>query len=59
MFWIDKCLDAILWLTMTDYDRQVLKTKHVKKKTTSSVPQVGTQSKQSIPDLKVLSTYEK
>jgi hypothetical protein len=30
----------------------------LKKKTTSKVPQLGTQSKQSIPNLKVLSTYD-
>jgi hypothetical protein len=44
---------------LTDYDRQVLNTQCIKKKTASSFPQLGTQSKQSIPDLKVLSTYEK
>ena len=42
---------------LTDYDRQVLKTRG-KKKAASSVPQLGTQSKQSIPPFKVLSTYE-
>jgi hypothetical protein len=43
---------------LSDYDRQVLKTQRLKKKTTSKVPQLGTQSKQSIPNLKVLSTYD-
>jgi hypothetical protein len=43
---------------LSDYDRQVLKTQRVKKKTSSKVPQLGTQSKQSIPDLKVLSTFD-
>jgi hypothetical protein len=44
--------------TLRDYDRQVLKIQCVKKKTASKVPQLGTQSKQYIPDLKVLSTYD-
>jgi hypothetical protein len=43
---------------LSDYDRQVLKTQCVKRKTSSEVPQLGTQSKQSIPDFKVLSTFD-
>jgi hypothetical protein len=43
---------------LSDYDRQVLKTQRGKKKSSSKVPQLGTQSKQSIPDLKVLSTFD-
>jgi hypothetical protein len=44
---------------LSDYDRQVLKTQRAKKKTASEVPQLGTQSKKSIPDLKVLSTFDR
>jgi hypothetical protein len=43
---------------LSDYDRQVLKTQCAKKKTASKVPQLGTQSKKSIPDLKVISTFD-
>jgi hypothetical protein len=43
---------------LTEYDRQVHKTQRVKKKTSYKVPQHGTPSKQSIPDLKVLSTFD-
>jgi hypothetical protein len=43
---------------LSDYDRQVLKTQQVNKKTSYKFPQLGTQSKQSIPDLKVLSTFD-
>jgi hypothetical protein len=43
---------------LSGYDRQVLKTQRLKKKTASKVPQLRTQSNQSIPDLKVLSTFD-
>jgi hypothetical protein len=43
---------------LSDYDRQVLKTQRGKKKTSSKDPQLGTQLKLSIPDLKVLSTFD-
>jgi hypothetical protein len=43
---------------MIDYERKVLKTQRAKKKTSYSVLQLGTQSKQSMLVLKVLSMYE-
>jgi hypothetical protein len=43
---------------LSDYDQQVLKTQRGKKKTSSKVPQLGTQPKLPIPDLKVLSTFD-
>jgi hypothetical protein len=54
---IRKTLDDLL-KPLSDYDQQVLKTQRFKKKIASKVPQLGTQSKQFIPDLKVLSIFD-
>jgi hypothetical protein len=43
---------------LSDYDRQVLKAQRAKKKIAPKVPQLRTQSKKSIPNLKVLSTFD-
>jgi hypothetical protein len=43
---------------LSDYDCQVLKTQCAKKKTSSKVLQLGTPLKQTIPDLKELSTFD-